>query len=272
MSESLWNIETRLADLMQARESALDRIIEEESVQVPADTQPAKDMVLEACRYDLAKIDEALAEYAQAEVRKVDGIRSMWRYLRDGHAIASAEAEVQHQRAKSFERRLNALKSAVLIAMEMMPWRPDQPKKLEGETGSLMLRGNGGKRPVMISDESLVPDEFKTVTMTITAKAYERIWPYLTSFNAVPSAKTVAVSRTLIAQALEQKCPACGGDGRWKPGMLTAKCGQCGRECEGPDCWHCRQHPDTCTVCGGSGLSGVPGCALGERGSTVVCK
>ncbi len=238
MTESLWNIESALADLMRAREECFDVISEGKDPESVSEAQS-----------ELVHIDEALAEYAQAEIRKVDGIRSMWRYLRDGHAIAMAEAEVQIQMAKSFERRLNALKSAVLIAMEMMPWREGKPKMLEGKSGALLLKGNGGKRAVTISDESLVPEEFFVYEGRIPAFIMKSLGRFVDSYGTLELQRDFyglrlkrIPSLSLIAQAMEQKCADCDTG-----------------------------HPEgrLCRTCGGSGLAGVPGAVLGDRQNHV---
>ena len=52
--------------------------------------------------------------------------------------------------------------------METIPFPAGKPKKLEGRTGALYLKANGGKQAVEVTDESLVPDELCTVTVTMT--------------------------------------------------------------------------------------------------------
>jgi hypothetical protein len=198
----------------------------------------------------LAEIDEAIAAWAQAEVAKVDGIRGMWRYLDTMQDAAQAEAECQHQRALSFRRRLEALKSAVLLAMQMRPWPEGKPRKLEGQTGSIAIRGNGGKEPVIITDEEMLPDEYCTVTATFRADQWRNLCMFLGTApppdlaDITASNVKRAPSLSLIGAALKGPCPECGGT----------------------------NPPTPCPQCGGSGYAGVPGAALGPRGEHVTCR
>jgi hypothetical protein len=141
--------------------------------------------------------------------------------------------------------------------MEMMPWREGKPRKIEGQTGALYLKQNGGRQAVEVSDESLVPDEYCTVTVTMPSNA----WPWLLSLadrapenHAVCHRESFRVgprvpSLSAIGGALEKPCGSCGGDGVARP--------------------HLQGEKPVCTVCGGSGKAGVPGARLAPRGQHV---
>lgn len=110
----------------------------------------------EAGAEESAAISEQLTEYVQAEIAKVDGIRS---YLRHCDLMASAakqEAELQTVRAKSWEQRSKALKSFCIYALGAAG-----KKFVEGRTGKLMVKANGGKRELVITSEGEIPDTYK---------------------------------------------------------------------------------------------------------------
>lgn len=247
MTESLWVIEESLADLIEARAEVLDRLTELEA----GAPQLGSAELIEGNRSDLAQIDAALLEYAKREIRKVDNIRGMWKHLQMMQVAASAEAEVQHQRAKSYERALTVLKSAVQVTMEEMEWREGKPRKLEGKTGSISLKGNGGKEPVVITDESLIPDQFCTVTVKMPFEMWKSAAVLMSEEFIGSSVGPRVPSLTLIGEALNRPCGDCQGKGLLGfglPGM------------------------GACTSCGGSGRQGVPGAVLGQRGAHVECK
>lgn len=226
---TLWNIEQGLADLMEQREAAL------------ADPQQFG--------ADLEQIDLAIAEYIKAEVRKVDGVRSMVKHLEMIRDAAKAEAATMQDRAKAADRQLAVLKSAIQLTMEDMEWREGKPRKLEGKTGSISLKGNGGKQPVVITDESMIPDEYRTVTVKMDHDFWQRITRALPDLSGIRMvAKEPSLSR--IAAALEEPCGTCNGIGApWNNSSSVA-----------------------CEACGGSGKQGVPGAILAPRGQHVEVK
>lgn len=102
----------------------------------------------------LQSAEAAIIDYGQREVRKVDGIRSYLRVCDEQEKAAKAEAQNQTARAGRWKARADHLKHFV---MEVM--RSFGKTKLEGNTGVLRIQANGGKQPLTITDESLVPDE-----------------------------------------------------------------------------------------------------------------
>lgn len=108
---------------------------------------------------------------------------------------------------------------------------------------------------VEITDESLVPEEFCTVTVTMNAAAWNSIGRTVGPtwlLEQMPRVPVRVPSLSLIAAALEKPCPA-----------------QCIRGIAvdsgiGPD--------EVCPECGGSGWQSVPGARLAERGSHVEVK
>ncbi len=180
-SLSLWKIESDLAELFQMREDAAEAIL----------TAPME--TLEDRRGDLALIDTAIADYCRQEIRKVDGVRAVWKHLEDVIANARAEAKLQQKRAWAAEENLERLKANVQAVMESMPWVPGKSKMLEGRTGKLYLKGNGGCQAVHITDETLVPDEFMSITTTMSMQQWNLL---------VACAGVVQTSNTTIRPAL----------------------------------------------------------------------
>jgi hypothetical protein len=111
--------------------------------------------------------ETAIREYAESEIRKVDNIR---RYLNVCATMAEAakhEAQVQVNRQKAWESRRDQLKAFVFDVMQRFGL-----KKLEGQTGSFRVQANGGKLPLVISDESMIPDHLMEMYVTMTFEQY----------------------------------------------------------------------------------------------------
>lgn len=126
---SLFQIEDALVQLMEAREEVTD----------PAEVE---------------QVELAIRQYVEAEVRKVDGIRGYLRHCVLMEAGAREEAAIQSRRANAWAARKERLKEMCKDVMEHA-----QVKSLEGNTGRLRVQGNGGVLPLVITDESQVPEE-----------------------------------------------------------------------------------------------------------------
>jgi hypothetical protein len=133
---TLFQIERDLVTLMDAR--------------AEADTQAR----LEGC-------DEAIAEYVIREVEKVDNIRGYLRHCEVMEAAAAAEADTQKRRAEAWGNRADALKRACVMALGIAG-----KKSVEGRTGQLSIRANGGKLPLIIDDETAIPSDYTPMTIT----------------------------------------------------------------------------------------------------------
>ena len=209
---SLYQLESQLADLIEMRESAADEA-------------------------EIAVLDAAIAQYLRAEVTKVDGVRAFWRHCETMIEAAKRERDAQNMRIQQWQQRLDRLKRTCCMVMEAMPWREGKSKKLEGRTGALLLKTNGGKQAVEITDQSLIPEEFCTVTVTMSLTD----WRHVEERFAFPPLKA-SPSLGAIAEALERPCEQC--EGVWPK----------------------------CSACGGTGKNGVPGARLVPRGNHVECK
>ena len=191
MSMTLWNIEQGLADLFEQREELLTGTPDIASMGPDPQTEHAARLIA---------VDLAIAAYMKAEVQKVDGVRGWWKHLEMMRDAAKDEARTMHDRAQAFDRQLTVLKSAILVTLEEIEFRAGKPRKLEGKTGSISLVGNGGRRPVIITDEALIPDEYQTVTVKMKASSYRKLLvehPTLEIFASKPQPNLTAIYNAL---------------------------------------------------------------------------
>jgi hypothetical protein len=221
----------------------------------------------EATDEERQTIDQAITDYIEALPAKVDSVRHVWKRIETFIAEAKAEMQYQAQRVRAGEADLERLKESCKAAMLLIDWPEGKPRKLEGRTGSISLRANGGKQPVVISDERMIPDEYTLKTLTLTPHllqailnavadhpdhAYGSLLIKRIATEARESARVPSLS--LIAEALAKPCERCLGTGKDPED-----------ESETQDDFLCRE-------CGGSGKQGVPGASLAPRGESVVCK
>lgn len=226
---SLFTIEADLVSLIEMREEAQERI-----ASVVEDWGDKPDIeatgILQSARGELETIETQIREYVAAEIKKVDGIRAFWKHaelMRDG---AKAESATQAERAKAWDDRLKRLKETCLVVMEQIPFPAGKPKKLEGRTGALYLKGNGGKQAVEISDESLVPPDFCTVTVTMLQEEWENVLRFADEFHFFgfdPKVAPSVPSLSLIGAELEKACEECNGVGAPWNNSASVPCGSC---------------------------------------------
>ena len=144
---TLYDIESQLAQLVSMREEAADDL-------------------------ERQVIDEQIAEYLRAEIKKVDRIIPL---LRNWEALAlarKAEAARLADSAKVVTGRIDRLKAMILTVMQSASL-----KKLEGTTGTLLCKGNGGRQAVTVTDASLVPDDLMDMVVTMTHSQYAELRP-----------------------------------------------------------------------------------------------
>ena len=250
---SLYTLESQLSELIEMREEA---VAARDEIGVTGEG-------LDDAMHAVAVIDDQIREYITAEIRKVDGIRAFWRHCDLMAAAAKEEAELQAARSKAWKNRLDRLKDMVKLVMETIPFPEGKPKKLEGRTGALYLKANGGKQAVEIHDESMVPDELCTVTVTMPLSLWDRNCVFLNQNHLLlrrelgEKAKIGqrVPSLSLIAERLNGKCEACEGRGHPRDPVFEEHIS-----------------PDTCSECGGSGRQSVPGARFAPVGQHVECK
>lgn len=216
---SLFNIESGLHELLEAWQEA---------------TTPET----------LAAAEQAIQAYAQAEVRKVDGIRAYLKACDRQAAAAEDEARLQMQRAKAWIARRDRLKETVYAIMQTFGTR-----KIEGSTGTLQIKGNGGLAPLTITDASLVPDELCDATITMPVSVWLEVGITIKPEQRVPSNGRIRV-------ALAQACPRCHG-------LPMCRDSQVG---------HGLQVDWICPACNGSKTASVAGARLESRGEHLEVK
>jgi len=124
-----------------------------------------------------------IQKYVAAEVRKVDSIRGYLRHCEVMAWAARGEARRQLDNATIWENRQQRIKGYCFDAMQHAGL-----KKLEGNTGTLQVKGNGGVQPLQVNNESLVPEEYCDYVGRISG----RMWRTVLKICAAVSAPDVS--------------------------------------------------------------------------------
>ncbi len=227
MSISLFDLEKSLAELMDIR----DELLTEQPGLRPAEERDQA----------LAVVEDALAEYVQREVVKVDGIHSYCRYGIQTAKVAREEAKLFAEKADRLENAVQRVKDFCMAAMVAMG-----KFKLEGSGGRVIARQKSGGVEALQVQDGIVPDALCDYTIKLDGESFARIRAFLTPGWRESLDKSVVKrepSNSRIREKLASSCFACGG-----AGILS------GLRCE---------------ECGGKGGSRVPGAQLLERGETI---
>ena len=235
---SLWTIENALVELIQARE------------EVEALGEQYEDKASE-----LAEIDKAIAQYIRAEVGKVDNIRGFLKHAEMMRDAAKAEADAQANRARAWERRIDRVKGIVYDVMGEAG-----KKRIDGQTGYFLVKGNGGLQPLLVTDEAAVPEECCKYVGWIGGELWRvirQLWPMIERRLGPVEASDYRMARTVdnerTRDMLKSACSGCNGAGNVnsvnEPGETVQF-----------------------VVCCGSGTEPVPGARLGEMGSHLEVK
>jgi hypothetical protein len=143
---TLYQIETGLQELIEYRESE------------------------ELTAEERAVVDSQIAEYVSRELTKVDSIRGYLRHC----DMMKREAEAEAARCKTiagiWENRGTLLKDLCKGLMESLG-----NKRIEGRSGYLLLKGNGGKQAVEVYDEKLIPDDLCEYEGRISGHAWDNL-------------------------------------------------------------------------------------------------
>ena len=223
---TLWDIEKGIAELFDALEEA--------------DTPEAK----QAC-------EQALAEYFAREVVKVDAIRGLYKHFDMLAEAARQEANEIAERGRVFARRCESIKRMIAVVFEA---NPQLKNRLEGRTGRLLYKGNGGLAPLEVTDPAAVPDECCKYVGWISGSLWKAITAEFETEAHPDECKMERVVDQERVRAALKTCEQCGGFG--KVGLPAGT----------------RHEVLSCPACGGSGKGGVPGARLGERGKHVEVK
>jgi hypothetical protein len=210
---------------------------------------------------DLKVLDEQIALYMAALPAKVDGVRAVWRRIEVLIQEAADEVKFQSRRGQHLKADLDRLKDYCQRCMELIEWPAKKPRKLEGRNGYLLLKVNGGRPAVEITDESMLPNECKTVTVTFTVPRWYEVLDSIDMVGVTGvTIGPVLPSLSLIAEALSQQCLARCDQGR----ILNPA-----RDLNAPID---ENTVIDCPECGGSGKRSVAGARLKPQGAHVECK
>lgn len=241
---TLYKLDSELTELLDYRQERI------EDAQSPASAEE-----LEAC-------DIAIRQYMEALPAKVDRVAAVLRYFDEQVDWADREIRRLKARKSAIEENAERLKDCVSAVLEKQPAN-GKSRKLVGQHSTLMLKGNGGVAPVVISQPELVPSDYCVYRleldypiMNAIMLAVEDAWED-SRVSKLEERITRVPSNTLIREALIQPCAACDG-------TEPQRC------CNGVDC-ACMGKPiePDCESCGGTGRASVPGAHLGDRGVHV---
>ncbi len=215
-------------------------------------------------------ISDGIQKYLHAEIKKCDGIADFCLHLdhlchkprelqRDGitvREICEIDREIERlqERRGMFRKILYVIKDMVKFELQALPWKEGKPRKIEGVRHTISLRGNGGKQAVVVTDESLVPDELCNVTVSMTAIQ----WRYID---------------ILLEQDAGMSAPdQCEYISAPFPAKRTPNLSRISDELNKP-CLFCRNSTTPfdgdCPECQGTGRNTVAGARLEERGESV---
>lgn len=238
---TLYKLDAELTDLLAYRQ---ERVEDHDS--------PASAEELEAC-------DGAIRQYMQLLPRKVDNVASFIRHCES--LIEEDDKEIARYRAHRaavIDNR-DRVKDVAAVVLERQPMPSRGCRKLVGSHSTLILKGNGGVQPLVISKPELIPDELCEWQGKMDAATMEWVLDSLLQVDqdAFRARFARVPSNSLIREALIQPCATCDGTGEGLGCVTMAEQGE---------------PPEPCQVCGGSGRSAVPGAHLAERGSHLEVK
>ena len=147
----------------------------------------------------MAAAEQAIQAHVAAEVRKVDGIRRYLRACESQAAAAKAEAEVQTGRARMWTARRDRIKAMVYDCMKSFG-----VTKLEGQTGTLAIRGNGGLQPLYVGALEDLPGNLIDVVVTMPLDAWEKIStiPFVRAIVQTQAKETMQPNNQRIREAI----------------------------------------------------------------------
>lgn len=247
-TNNLWALNGQIFELLEAREEALANV---ESV--ARSTLGGEE---DAARAELRAIEAGIVRFIEEKVSEVTDLRAAYFALSDAAAIATAESKRAQNRAILMESRAMRLKELIKGCMQTLG-----KKRLDSAMGSFLVRGNGGAQPVEITDESLVPDDYRRITVTMPLNLWMERGCSAFSGCEIKTSFSPEISKSAIAEALQQPCQRCDGNGI---------CGEAWGELDEDAEYRPAENP--CKACGGTGKQGVPGARFAERGTSLQIK
>ncbi len=270
----LWNLGGALFELLEAREEAANDLERARQFQTGNDLDGEQ---IQQMAVELAAIEHGITQFVAQQLRDVDGLRAPLKALEQGVAINKADAAAATNRAMVLQNRYDKLKDLIrscMIALDQAgEWKPKESRKFESARGSFLLRNNGGVAPVEITNESLIPDEYCRVTLTISCDIFAMLDERFTQDPRVRVGPR-EVSKSAVAEALQKPCVKCKGTG-----MVCSRCHGFDDYCaDVAICESCHgerigsKFQEQCPECDGTKTCGVPGARLADRGVSVVIK
>ena len=175
--------------------------------------------------------ERELAEAIRSSVEKRE--RVAWRLFDLGQraAVKRAAAQAHHdkasvleQSAKRYEADADRLKNYVLDVMKELPKPKKGPRVLEGTSATFKAKGVADS--VEITDEAALPDEFKTVILTMPLAVYLELAPEVCAAS-VASFGRVRIAEIKAALEKREDCPTCHGTGGEMFDGREVRCGDC---------------------------------------------
>lgn len=205
----------------------------------------------EASEEEKAAARAELERWTQEEVCKVDRVRNFLRHCQVMSDAAKFESDAMRRRGQQWEERGKRMKEIIIAAMQARG-----VKRLEGQSGVLRTQSAGGKQALVITNESLIPEEMCDTTVTFQTRTWQRIIERLELDVQEEIARKCKMARLpnneAIRKALETPCAACGGSGI----MGHIYSGEASENVP-------------CAECNGTGRSLVPGAEFAPRGVSL---
>ncbi len=150
---------------------------------------------------DRAAIEAAIVEHQAALIQKIPRYVGALRRLEFEAQWERDEAARHTKRQRRYEAATKYLEDYAISAMQRRGIR-----KLEGHGAALKLRQSPGQ--LMITDESAVPDDYKTVSVTMPRELWIRILkevgdPIVKALCVAPTREQVTVRKDLAKQAVK---------------------------------------------------------------------
>lgn len=214
---------------------------------------------------DVGPLEKEIARYFTHEVtrEKIDTVIGALRHAETMAAVAKAEKDRLKKLEASWTTQAEWLKETVRNVLNM-----SGKKRLDGKTaGYLLLATNGGKQEVVITQESLLPEDLVQYEGRISGQAMgwlrsalgphitdnERSrWEYWSGREDVQMTRVPHKGR--IAEALSAKCSKCNGNGVVEDQVFEDSL---------------IQGELPCSACDGDGKARVPGAHFAPRSSHV---
>jgi hypothetical protein len=156
-SLSLYTIDSQLEELIEYRQSRIE--------------DPDSLVTVE----ELAAVDGEIERYMAALTKKVDGVAGLllrWKGQREAIVAERGRLKTLLERIEGRDARL---RDYVTLVMSRQPAPAKGSRRLRGNTSELLLRANGGPAPLLVNQPELVPDELKTVEVTLRYDLWQQL-------------------------------------------------------------------------------------------------